>query len=270
MSTGEAFELYAIRYATAQRTGAEVFIGGDPHEGPIPMDYYVWLARNATHDVVIDTGFDAPAARRRGRELLLHPREGLQRLGVDCARVQDVVITHLHYDHAGNLGLFPAARFHLQDAEMAFATGRHMTQPFFAQAYDVDPVLEMVRLVYGARVRFHRGDAEIVPGLSVHHVGGHTHGLQVVRVRTRRGWMVLASDATHYLANMQQERPFPIVADVMQMTAGWERLRVLADAEALIIPGHDPLVMRRFPPAAPGLEGTAVRLDAEPLARDGS
>ena len=262
MSAALPFELYAIRYATAQRTGADVWIGGDPHEAPIPMDYYVWVARNAQHTVVIDTGFDAPAARRRGRQLLLHPREGLRRLGVDCAAVRDVVITHLHYDHAGNLAAFPAARFHLQDAEMAFATGRHMAQPFFAQAYDIDPVLDMVRLVYGARVRFHCGDAGIVPGLSVHHVGGHTHGLQVVRVHTRRGWMVLASDATHYLANMQQGRPFPIVADVMQMTVGWERLRVLADAEELIIPGHDPAVMQRFPVAAPGLEGVAVRLDA--------
>ncbi len=269
MSGPDDFELYAIRYATAERTGAEVWIGGDPHEGPIPMDYYVWVARNAQHTVVIDTGFDAPAAQRRGRRLLLHPRDGLQRLGVDCASVRDVVITHLHYDHAGNLGLFPAARFHLQDAEMAYATGRHMAQSFFAHAYDVDPVLDMVRLVYGARVRFHCGDATILPGLSVHHVGGHTQGLQVVRVQTRSGWMVLASDAAHYLANMQQGRPFPIVADVMQMTAGWERLRALADAEELIIPGHDPLVMRRFPAAGAGLEDIAVRLDAGPLPNAG-
>jgi glyoxylase-like metal-dependent hydrolase (beta-lactamase superfamily II) len=264
MTEAATYELYAIRYATALRSHAEVFIGGDPHDGAIPMDYFVWVARNDAHTVVIDTGFDAPAAQRRGRQLLREPSAGLAQLGVDCAQVEQVIITHLHYDHAGNLGKFPRARFHLQDREMAFATGRYMAEPFFAHAYDLECVLSMVRLVYGAQVQFHDGDAEIVPGISVHRVGGHTHGLQVVRVRTRIGWVVLASDATHYLANMTSGRPFPIVADVMQMTAGWQRLRELATRPDYIVPGHDPLVMSRYRAPAPNLRGVAVRLDAEP------
>lgn len=265
MSEPPAYELYAIRYATATRNAAEVFIGGDPHEGPVPMDYFVWAARNHAHTVVIDTGFDAAAAQRRGRQLLCEPGDGLRRLGIDCTQVKHVIITHLHYDHAGNLPLFPRARFHLQESEMAFATGRHMAHPFFAHAYDLEGVLSMVRLVYGARVQFHSGDAQIVPGLSVHHVGGHTHGLQVVRVWTRVGWVVLASDAAHYLANMSSGRPFPIVADVMQMIAGWDRLKELASAPQYIVPGHDPRVMQRYREPEPGLRGVAVRLDAEPL-----
>ena len=147
---------------------------------------------------------------------------------------------------------------------MAFATGRYMTQPFFAHAYDIECVLSMVRLVYGAQVQFHDGDAEILPGISVHHVGGHTLGLQVVRVRTRVGWVVLASDAAHYLANMTSGRPFPIVANVMQMSAGWDRMRELASCPDYIVPGHDPLVMKRYREPALGLRGAAVRLDAEP------
>ena len=258
------YELYAIRYATAVRSHADVFIGGDPHEGAVPMDYYVWVARNAAHTIVIDTGFDEAAAIRRKRQLLHSPAEGLRLLGVNCAVVKHVIITHLHYDHAGNLPLFPQAQFHLQDTEMSFATGRHMAHPFFSHAYDLESVLTMVRLTYGARVRFHIGDADILPGISVHHVGGHTLGLQVVRVWTRLGWMVLASDATHYLENMNSGRPFPIVADITQMIGGWQRLRQLASAPQYIIPGHDPLVMQRYPEAEPALRGIAVRLDVEP------
>jgi glyoxylase-like metal-dependent hydrolase (beta-lactamase superfamily II) len=260
------YELYAIRYASAVRTHADVFIGGDPHEGAVPMDYYVWVARNAEHTVVIDTGFDEATAQRRKRQLLHAPADGLRMLGVDCALVKHVIITHLHYDHAGNLPQFPQAQFHLQDAEMTFATGRHMAHPFFSYAYDLEAVLTMVRLTYGARVRFHAGDADILPGISVHHVGGHTLGLQVVRVWTRLGWMVLASDATHYLENMNSGRPFPIVADITQMISGWQRLRQLASAPQYIIPGHDPLVMQRYPEAEPALRGIAVRLDVEPRA----
>lgn len=264
MSEPRPYELYALRYATATRRPAEVFIGADPHEGALSMDYFVWVARNELHTVVVDTGFDAAAAQRRGRQLLREPGDGLALLGVACHQVKHVIITHLHYDHAGNLQLFPRARFHLQQSEMVFATGPHMAHPFFAHAYELEGVLSMVRLVYGAQVQFHNGDAEIVPGITVHHVGGHTLGLQVVRVWTRVGWVVLASDAAHYLANMTSGRPFPIVADVTQMLAGWERLKKLASRPQYIVPGHDPSVMQRYSEPAPSLRGVAVRLDAEP------
>ncbi|MGH8227870.1 MAG: N-acyl homoserine lactonase family protein [Steroidobacteraceae bacterium] len=261
----EPFEVYAIRYATVARRGAENFLGGDPHETAERMDYFVWLARRGAEAVVIDTGFNAAAAQRRGREFLRSPVEGLALLGVQAAAVEDVIITHLHYDHSGNFDLFPRARFHLQDRELAYATGRYMATEFFASAYEVDEVVAMVRNVYAGRVHFHDGEAAIAPGLTVHLIGGHTLGLQAVRVWTRIGWLVLASDASHYFANMERGRPFPIVADVTRMVDGWQRLRELATAPRYIIPGHDPEVMQRFRAPAPALEGIAVRLDAEPV-----
>lgn len=258
------FEVYAIRYATVERRSAENFIGGDPHEAGARMDYFVWLARSATRTFVIDTGFNATAALRRRREFLRSPLEGLRLLGIDGARIEDVIITHLHYDHIGNFDQFPRARFHLQDSELAYATGRFMAVEFFSYAYELDEVLAMVRNAYAGRVEFHDGDASLHPGISLHHIGGHTRGLQAVRIWTRVGWLVLASDATHYYANMQQQRPFPIVADVAQMVAGWSRLRALVGDPRHIIPGHDPLVMQRYRAPSAALEGIAVRLDAEP------
>jgi glyoxylase-like metal-dependent hydrolase (beta-lactamase superfamily II) len=228
------------------------------------MDYYMWLVRNAERTVVVDTGFNAAAAARRKREFLRSPGEALRLLGVEASTVSTVILTHLHYDHVGNLDLFPAATFHLQDAEMAYATGRHMAVPHFSHAYEVDEVIGMVRNVYAGRVAFHRGDAEIAPGINVHLVGGHTLGLQAVRVWTRVGWVVLASDASHYYANMDEGRPFPIVTDVAAMVDGWRRLRDLASAPQHVVPGHDPLVMQRYAAPADVLEGIVVRLDAEP------
>ena len=264
MSTIETYEVYAIRYATLARKAADNFIGGDPHEAGSALDYFVWFARSASRCFVIDTGFDARVAERRGRKMLLSPELGLQRLGVEAAEVREVIITHLHYDHVGNFAMFPKAMFHLQDKEMQYATGRHMAQPIFSHAYEVEEVTAMVRRVYEGRVRFHDGDAQLAPGLSLHHIGGHTAGIQSVRVHTRIGWIVLASDATHLYANMEQVRPFPIVHDVGAMVEGYRRLRELADDPRYVVPGHDPLVMQRYPVAGPGLEGVAVRLDAEP------
>jgi len=261
----EQYELYAIKYASlGPRKASENFIGGDPHEQASDLSYFVWLARSRERVFVIDTGFDAQRAKLRGRRMLTPPDRTLARLGVDAGAVKDVIITHLHYDHIGNFALFPAATFHLQDDEMAYATGRHMAHTFFNHSYEVEEVVGMVREVYKGRVRFHDGDAELAPGLSVHRIGGHTMGLQAVRVHTRAGWMVLASDAAHLYANLTETRPFPIVFDVGRMVEGYRRLRELADAPDLIIPGHDPLVMQRYSAPGADLEGVVVRLDRTP------
>ena len=254
------YEVYAVKYAHHMRRAAENFIGGDPHDGPMPLDYFVWLIRGGGREVVVDTGFSAAMGRKRRREHLRCPTEGLRLLGCDASKVRDVVISHLHYDHVGNFDLFPAATLHLQDGEMRYATGRHMTEKHHSFAYEVEEVVGMVRRVYENRVRFHEGDQEIAPGISLHLIGGHTMGMQAVRVATRRGWVVLASDASHFYANMEQTRPFPIVYSVDDMVAGYERLRSLAASPGHVIPGHDPLVMQRYP-AVKGLEGIAVRLD---------
>src|SRR5258706_8730423 len=227
----------------------------------MPLDYFVWLVRGGGREIVVDTGFSAAMAAKRQREHLRCPTEGLRLLGTDAGTVKDVVVTHLHYDHVGNFELFPSASVHLQDLEMRYAAGRHMEQPAFRGAYEVEGVVGMVRRVYAGRVRFHDGDAEIAPGVSLHLIGGHTMGMQAVRVATRRGWVVLASDASHFYANMEQERPFPIVYDVAAMVEGYARLRSLAESPAHIIPGHDPLVLERYPAASKGLEGIVVRLD---------
>ena len=160
-----------------------------------------------------------------------------------------------------------AATFHLQDREMQVATGRYMAHRCMHEAYSVFDVLGLVGNVYAGRVRFHDGDAELAPGISVHLIGGHTLGLQVVRVHTARGWIVLASDASHYYRNMEEARPFPIVADVGAMVEGWRRVRELAASPDHVIPGHDPQVLARFPAPAEGLRGVVARVDLAPVSR---
>jgi glyoxylase-like metal-dependent hydrolase (beta-lactamase superfamily II) len=255
------YELYAIKYAHHERTASANFLGGDPHDGPMPLDYFVWLIRGEGREIVVDMGFNAEVAARRERRITLPVEDGLRRMGVEPATVKDVVITHLHYDHVGNFDLFPRATFHLQDLEMQYATGRCMTVEAMRHAYEVEDVVGMVRRVYAGRVRFHDGDGELAPGVTVHHVGGHTMGLQIVRVATRRGWVVLASDASHFYANMEQQRPFPIVYNVGDMVDGWRRALALAESPGHVIPGHDPLVLARYPAASAALQGTAARLD---------
>src|SRR3546814_7312966 len=89
------------------------------------------------------------------------------------------------------------------------------------------------------------GSAELAPGLSIHRIGGHTHGLQCVRVHTRRGWIVLASDCSHYYEHFEKKRAFTTVFHVGDLIDGYSKLDMLADSPKHIVPGHDPLVMQR-------------------------
>jgi glyoxylase-like metal-dependent hydrolase (beta-lactamase superfamily II) len=259
-----AYEVFAIRYATRAGMRSNHFIGGDPHDGPMPMDYYVWLIRGEGREYVVDTGFGHEVATKRGRSLVRTPAEGLALMGVDAARVKDVIVTHLHYDHIGTFDSFAAAQFHMQDDEMAYATGRHMRHRQFNHGYEVDEVVGMVRMVYKDRVSFYAGEAELAPGLTLHRIGGHTHGLQCVRVHTRRGWVVLASDTSHFYEHFEKKRVFTTMFHVGDAIQGYETLHRLADTPSHIVPGHDPLVMQRYPAPSPELDGIVVRLDVAP------
>jgi len=260
----EQYEIYAIRYARRDARRPSHFIGGDPHDGDMPMDYFVWVIRNENRQFVVDTGFTKEIADKRKREFLRTPAAGLALIGIDATNVRDVILTHLHYDHVGTFHDFPAARFHMQGDEMSYVTGRHMRHHQFNHGYEIEDVVGMVRLVFRGRVEFYDGTAELAPGVSLHRIGGHTHGLQCVRVMTRRGWVVLASDASHYYEHMETKRCFPTTFHLGEMIEGYGILKNLATSPQHIIPGHDPLVMARYAAPSKDLDGIVVRLDVEP------
>ena len=260
--------IYAVRYGHLDRSSDKNFLGGDDHAHRMPLDYYVWVIKGDARTIVVDTGFDSAAAASRGRTLIRPVEEGLAAVDVDPADVLDVVITHMHYDHAGNVALFPRARFHVQDTELAYCTGRAMTHRHLSAPFEAENVVDMVRRVFAGRVVFHAGDSVLYPGVTLHHLPGHTLGLQAVRVETGRGPVVLASDAAHFWANLERETPFPVVADVPAYLESLRTLRRLAPSLDHIIPGHDPEVLARFP-AEVGVEDI-VRVDLAPRSRTAS
>ena len=185
MSSPTTYELFAIKYAAIDRPAPENFVFRDVHDGPMPLDFFLWVAKSPERTFVIDTGFSEETGARRNRTVIRNPREGLAALDIDAAQIDDVIITHMHHDHVGNFEIFPRARFHLQDREMAYATGRYMCHPRLRMPFDIENVTGMVREVHRGRVAFHDGDDELASGISLHLVGGHSAGLQFVRVHTQ-------------------------------------------------------------------------------------
>ncbi|MBA2674320.1 N-acyl homoserine lactonase family protein [Ramlibacter sp.] len=260
-----SYEVYALRYATHPgRHASENFIFSDFHDDALmPLDFFMWAIKGEGRTIVVDTGFDAETAKKRHRVYLQSPVEMLRDVGIDANTVTDVAITHMHYDHCGNLMAFPNARFHIQDDEMAYCTGRCMGHKALQQPFEVKDVINAIRCLYEGRLVFHKGRGKLADGIFLHQVGGHTKGLQVVSVPTARGELVLASDAAHYWANIRERSPFPIVVDVEGMLEAHATIDALADGPYHVIPGHDPKVLEVFP-RLPGNSNIAV-LHAHPV-----
>jgi glyoxylase-like metal-dependent hydrolase (beta-lactamase superfamily II) len=260
----DTYEVFAIRYAEHERKAADNYIGGDPHDVLQPLDYFVWVIRNAERTVLVDTGFDRPVGAKRGRTLVTPVGDALKAFGIEPDTVENIVISHMHYDHCGNVDLFPRARYHLQDKEMHYCTGRCMCHRQLRSSYEEDYVVSMVRKLFAGRVTFHDGVSELAPGITLHHIGGHAMGLQSIRVKTRRGFVVLAADAVHLYPHLDEGRIFPTTYNLAEVLEGYETLKKLASSRHHIVPGHDPAVMRLYPAPRPDLEGRVVRLDVDP------
>lgn len=251
MAAAPIYELYALRYAQLSTSRAHTFLGGVADDAPLEMSYYIWLAKSAEHCVLIDTGFGAETAQKRGRDWRRCPIDALRLLGVDALDIEHLIITHLHYDHAGNLPKLANARIYLQEKEMRFATSRYMCVDHISLGgiFEAEDVCDMVRSNFAGRVNLLHGSSDIVPGIRTHLVGGHTPGMQMVSVNTARGPVVIMSDAAHVYANIAEQRPFHIAFDVADMMSGWRQALSLAGDSARIVPGHDPMVLEIYPNA---------------------
>jgi len=260
----DVHEVYAVCYGTHARKRSENYIFGDPHDEMTSIAYYVWVIQGPHGTFVCDTGFDEVAAKERARKITHPVGDGIKALGLQPDKIDHVIATHMHWDHAGNYDLFPNARYHIQDTEMAYSSGLCMYLQMLRIPFSESDVLAMVRKVFAYRVEFHEGVDELAPGITVHKIGGHSKGLQCVRVKTRRGYVVVASDSAHLYSHIDEGRVFPITYSVGDTLEGYKTLQKLASSRHHIVPGHDPEVLKLYPAVKQGLENWIVRLDVEP------
>lgn len=261
---GKPARVVAVRYGTLASTRSALFHRyasyGEP-DGPASLDYYLWVIGDGPDPLVVDTGFDPAVGARRGRTCLWPPREALARLGVDPAAVTRVLLTHLHYDHVGNLDAFPNAEFLVPDLELRFWTGRTAARGQFAEHVEQAEIDSIAEARRQGRVRVLTGMTEVVPGVHAIHAGGHSPGQLVVLVDAAGGRAVLASDAVHLYEEFERDRPFSIFVDLAGMYEGYDLVRTLCqDVVGAMVPGHDPDVMRRFPAVEGSASEVAVRI----------
>ncbi len=232
--------LYALQNGFMGAPRALLFYG--EYTGPteqIPVA--CWLVRTSDALILFDTGVSPravpgllrndPLARFADEDLLVHR---LDAVGVETAHVDLVVMSHLHYDHAGGAELFPAAELVVQKDEYAYA---HYPAPFFASFY-YRKNFDMP----GARWRLLDGDTELVPGVTVLRSDGHTPGHQSLLVQLpQTGPVLLTGDACYTMRHVEDERVPGVVWNPTLAQHAIRKLKTIARLTgARIFPGHDP------------------------------
>ena len=260
-------EVIVVRYGTRQTTKSECYYNFGAYREPdaaMTMDYFFWIFRSAEQTIVIDTGFSPQAAIARKRQPVVAPADALARLGIDPKEVKLLVLTHAHYDHAGNLGLYPNAKIVMSRKEFEFWGTDMGKRPQYG--HHIDPLdIERIQALHreGRITLLDTPQNTLIPGIELYELGGHTPGQMAVVVEMPEGPVILASDAIHYYDELEQDRPFAVLDSLADMYRGYERIREwLQRPGAVVIPGHDPDVMNRFAPVDPSDPSFAVRIDA--------
>jgi glyoxylase-like metal-dependent hydrolase (beta-lactamase superfamily II) len=243
------YEVYAVRYATIPDFRvAQLVKGADPSR-KLDIAMMVWLIKGNGRTVLVDSGFYREQFFKQWKVTdFIKPSDALAPLGVKPEDVTDVIITHMHWDHADGMDLFPKARIWLQKDEYQYYTGEAWQQKGTHGGIDPDDVLAAVKLNMEGRVSMVNGDAqEILPGITCYTGGKHTYQSQYVGVNTKKGTVILASDNVYLYENLGKHLPIAASLDFESNLRAQDRMKQLAASPRLIVPGHDPAVLERFP-----------------------
>jgi glyoxylase-like metal-dependent hydrolase (beta-lactamase superfamily II) len=243
------YEVFAVRYATIPDFPVNALIKGADPARKLDIAMTVWLVRGNGRNVLVDSGFYREQFFKQWKvNDFVKPSEALAPLGVKPEDITDVIITHMHWDHADGMDLFPKARIWLQKDEYAYYTGEAWQQRATHGGIEPDDVLAAVKLNMEGRVGLVNGDAqEIIPGVTCYIGGKHTFQSQYVGVSSKEGTVILASDNMYLYENMEKHVPIAQTLDPDSNLRAQDRMKQLAASPKLIIPGHDPAVFDRFP-----------------------
>lgn len=259
----ETYEIVIARYGTRRTVRSEVYLNYalyHEEDGPIGLDYFVWVIRNPSRTILVDTGFSTSGGEVRKRTMLTHPTEIWQRLGISPDSAPPIVLTHAHFDHAGNLDHFPSSEIITAAAELEFWEGPQAHRAMFHHSVEDVELAYLARARDEGRLTTFTGRHTVAPGVELLELGGHTPGQSVVLVSTTAGPVVLASDAVHFYEELERGMPFMSVADLVAMYDGFDLLNgMLADGRAaVVVSGHDPDTLARFEPLGEPLPGEAA------------
>jgi len=244
-----AYEVDAVRYAIIQDFPVAGLVKDADPARKLDIAMMVWLVKGNGKTIVVDSGFYHERFFKDWKiKDFVKPSEALAGAGVKPEEVTDVIITHMHWDHADGMDLFPKARIWIQKDEYTYYTGEAWQRRRTHGGIDPEDVLTLVKLNTEGRVGLVNGDdQEIIPGVSCYTGSKHTFQSQYVSVETKAGKVVLASDNMYLYENMDKHVPIAATLDADSNLRAQDRMKQIAASPRLVIPGHDPAVFDKFP-----------------------
>jgi glyoxylase-like metal-dependent hydrolase (beta-lactamase superfamily II) len=249
------YEVFAVQYATIPDFRVSGLVAGADKDRKMDIAMMVWLVRGNGHTILVDAGFYREQFFKQWKVAnFVKPSEAIARVGLKPEDITDVIVTHMHWDHADGMDLFPKARIWLQKEELEYYAGSAWQARNTHGGIDPDDVMAVVKLNTQGRVGLVNGDAqEILPGISCYTGGKHTYASQFVTVNSAAGTIVLASDNMYLYENLEKHVPIAATLDAVSNLRAQDRMKELAATPKLIVPGHDPAVMKNFPEVVPGV-----------------
>jgi glyoxylase-like metal-dependent hydrolase (beta-lactamase superfamily II) len=245
----DKYDVYAVRFATLADFHVSSLVAGADRSRRVDIAMMMWVLKGADGRVaLVDSGFHRDQYFRQFTVRdFVKPSEAIAPLGLGPENVTDIFLTHMHWDHAGGIDLFPAARIWIQKDEYDYYTSEAWQSPRTHGGIDPDDVLELVRRNTQGKVSFVRGDDETSLSGILFGIGGkHTWQSQFVAVQTRTKTAVLASDNMYLYENLDAHAPIAQTLDAASNLRTQDRMRSLASEPRLLVPGHDAAVFERF------------------------
>jgi glyoxylase-like metal-dependent hydrolase (beta-lactamase superfamily II) len=249
------YEIYAIRYATLPDFPVSELVAGADPERKLDLAMMIWLVQGNGRNILVDSGFYHERFFKDWQvKNFTKPSDALKRVGLKPEDITDVIISHMHWDHADGMDLFPNARIWIQKDELQYYAGEAWQSKDTHGGIDEEDVLTLVKLNTQGRVGLVNGDAqEIVPGVICYTGGKHTYQSQYVGVQTTAGTVVLASDNMYLYENLERHAPIATTVDAVSNLKAQDRMKQIAARPGFIVPGHDPAVFAKFPNPVPGV-----------------
>jgi glyoxylase-like metal-dependent hydrolase (beta-lactamase superfamily II) len=248
------WEVYALRYATIPAFPVHDLVAGADTTRTLDIAMMFWLLEGpGGRRVLVDAGFYRQKFLDAWKPAdFVRPSEVVRRFGIAPDSITDVIISHVHWDHLDGADLFPNARIWIQRAEYEYYVGAGGA-PLHSAIDTVDAGM-LSGFQRAGRLNLVEGDGrQILPGLVAYTGGKHTYASQFVGVRTAKGTVVVASDNVYLYENLERHAAIAQTLDAASNLAAQDRMKRLASSPRLIVPGHDPAVFERFPPAGPGV-----------------
>ena len=250
-ATKPSYEVFAVRYATLKDFPVSGLVRGADPARRMDVAAMFWVIKGSGRVILFDAGFYREQFMKQWHPADYEkPSSAVARLGLKPEDITDVVLSHIHWDHADGLDLFPKAKIWIQKEELEYYAGEAW-QGHTRTAADPEVLLGLVKLNTLGRVSLVHGDAQqIFPGITAYTGGKHTWQSQYLGVATAGGVVVLASDNAYLYENFDKRLAIAQTLDVESNLRAQDRMKELGK---IIVPGHDPLVLTKFAEVAPGV-----------------